>query len=108
MPNLRLNTRFIDSGKGIVVGAQLHTDWYVGHARLVIDEDKDIIVGATFIDPQVSELVHSATIAILGQVPIDRLWHAVPSFPTLSEVWIQLLENYDLSKSQASLSYSVA
>lgn len=84
----------------IVVGAQLHTDGYIGHARLVIDEDKHSIVGATFIGPQVSELLHSATVAIVGQIPIDRLWHAVPSFPTVSEVWIQLLENYDLSISQ--------
>jgi dihydrolipoamide dehydrogenase len=89
-----LNTYSVDSEMGIVVGAQLHTDGYVGHAKLVIDEDKHIIVGATFIGPQVSELLHSATIAIVGQVPIDRLWHAVPSFPTVSEVWLQLLENY--------------
>jgi dihydrolipoamide dehydrogenase len=90
-----LNTYSVDSEMGIVVGAQLHTDGYVGHARLVIDEDKHIIVGATFIGSQVSELLHSATIAIVGQVPIDRLWHAVPCFPTVSEVWIQLLENYE-------------
>jgi dihydrolipoamide dehydrogenase len=35
--------------------------------------------------------------SIVGPVPIDRLWHAVPSFPTVSEIWIQLLENYDRS-----------
>ena len=100
-----LNTYSVDSEMGIVVGAQLHTDGYVGHARLVIDEDKDIIVGATFIGPQVSELLHSATIAIVSQVPIDRLWHAVPSFPTVSEVWIHLLENYsgkDISSSSVA------
>jgi pyruvate/2-oxoglutarate dehydrogenase complex dihydrolipoamide dehydrogenase (E3) component len=99
---LGLNTHLVDSEMGMVVGAQLHTDGYVGNARLVIDEDKHIIVGATFIGPQVSELLHSATIAVVGQVPINRLWHAVPSFPTVGEVWIQLLENY------ASSSYSVA
>lgn len=103
---LGLNIRSIDSEMGIVVGAQLHTDGYVGHARLVIDEDKHIIVGATFVGPQVGDLLHSATVAVVGQVPIDRLWHAVPSFPTVSEVWIQLLENYDISKSQEPLSYS--
>jgi dihydrolipoamide dehydrogenase len=68
--------------------------------------DKNIIVGATFLGPQVSELLHSATIAVVGQVPIDRLWHAVPSFPTINEVWIQLLENYDSSISQEPLSPS--
>lgn len=77
---LGLKIRSIDSEMDIVVGAQLHTDGYVGHARLVIDEDKHIVVGATFIGPQVSELLHSATIAVVGQVPIDRLWHAVPSY----------------------------
>ena len=90
---LGLNARSVDAEMSTVVGAQLHTDGYVGHARLVIDEDKHIIVGATFIGPQVSELLHSATVAIVGQIPIDRLWHAVPSFPTMSEVWVQLLDN---------------
>ena len=106
--HLGLNTRSIDSEMSTVVGAQLHTDGYVGHARLVIDEDKHVIVGATFIGPQVSELLHSATVAIVGQIPIDRLWHAVPSFPTVSEVWTQLLVDYDLSISQPQepLSYS--
>jgi len=91
---LGLKARSIDSEMGMVVGAQLHTDGYVGHARLVIDKDKHIIVGATFIGPQVSELLHSATVAIVGQIPIERLWHAVPSFPTVSEVWTELLENF--------------
>lgn len=102
---LGLNARSVDAEIGTVVGAQLHTEGYVGHAKLVIDENKHVIVGATFVGPQVSELLHSATIAIVGQVPIDRLWHAVPSFPTVSEVWTQLLENYDRTMAQ-SLSYS--
>jgi pyruvate/2-oxoglutarate dehydrogenase complex dihydrolipoamide dehydrogenase (E3) component len=89
-----LNTCSGDSDIGTVDGAKLHTDGYVGHARLIIDEDKRIVVGATFIGPQVSELLHSATVAIVGQVNIDRLWHAMPSFPTISEVWTQLLEGY--------------
>ena len=92
---LGLVTRSVDAEIGAVVGAMLHTEGYVGHARLVIDEDKKVIVGATFVGPQVSELLHSATVAIVGQVPIDRLLHAVPSFPTVSEVWVQLLENYN-------------
>jgi pyruvate/2-oxoglutarate dehydrogenase complex dihydrolipoamide dehydrogenase (E3) component len=103
---LGLNTRTIDSEIGTVVGAQLKADGYVGHAKLIIDEDKRAIVGATFLGPEVSDLLHSATIAIVGQVLIDRLWHAVPSFPTVSEVWLQLLANYDLSISQEPVSYS--
>jgi pyruvate/2-oxoglutarate dehydrogenase complex dihydrolipoamide dehydrogenase (E3) component len=51
-----------------------------------------VIVGATFTGPGVQELLHSATIAIAGGVTLDRLWHAVPAFPTVSEVWLHLLE----------------
>jgi pyruvate/2-oxoglutarate dehydrogenase complex dihydrolipoamide dehydrogenase (E3) component len=58
----------------------------------VIDDDRDVVIGATFVGQGVSELVQQATIAIVGEVPVARLWHAVPGFPTLSEVWLRLLE----------------
>ena len=53
-----------------------------------------IMVGATFIGPQVGDLLHVATIAIVGQVRLEKLWHAIPRFPTANEVWISLLEKY--------------
>ena len=56
-----------------------------------------MVVGATFVGPGVQELLHSATIAIAGEVTLDRLWHAVPSFPTVSEVWLRLLEGLERS-----------
>lgn len=77
-----------------VAGASLHADFYTGHANMVIDEKRQVVLGMTFIGQDVAELAHSATIAIVGQVPIERLWHAVPSFPTISEVWLRLLEQY--------------
>ncbi len=55
-----------------------------------------MIVGATFTGPATQELLHAATVAIAGRVPVDLLWHAVPSFPTVSEVWLRLLEAYGL------------
>ncbi len=75
-----------------VAGAALAGDDVRGQAQLVIDDDRRIVVGATFVGPHVGELLHSATIAIVGEVPIDTLWHAVPAFPTVSEVWLRLLE----------------
>jgi pyruvate/2-oxoglutarate dehydrogenase complex dihydrolipoamide dehydrogenase (E3) component len=48
----------------------------------------------TLVGPGVGELIHAATVAIVGEVPLDRLWHAVPSYPTLGEVWLRLLETY--------------
>jgi pyruvate/2-oxoglutarate dehydrogenase complex dihydrolipoamide dehydrogenase (E3) component len=67
-----------------------------GTSKLVVDEERRVIVGATFTGPNVQEMVHAATIAIVGEVTLDRLWHAVPSFPTVSEVWLRLLETYGL------------
>jgi pyruvate/2-oxoglutarate dehydrogenase complex dihydrolipoamide dehydrogenase (E3) component len=92
--SLKINVRAVDCEIGTLEGAKLHTDDYNGHARILVDEDRRIIVGATFIGPQVAELLHSATISIVGKVSLDRLWHAVPSFPTMSEVWVRLLETY--------------
>ena len=79
-----------------VAGSSLHAERYEGWAQLVVDEDRRVVVGATFTGPGVQELLHSATIAIAGEVPLDRLWHAVPSYPTISEVWLRLLEEYGL------------
>jgi pyruvate/2-oxoglutarate dehydrogenase complex dihydrolipoamide dehydrogenase (E3) component len=67
-----------------------------GRARLVVDENRRVLVGATFTGADVADFVHAATIAIVGDVPIDRLWHAVPAFPSRSEVWLKLMEAYGL------------
>ena len=51
-----------------------------------------MIVGATFTGTDVAEWLHAATIAIVGRTPIERLWEAIPAFPTRSEIWLKLLE----------------
>ena len=61
-----------------VIGASLFADGYTGRARIVIDEDHGHLLGATFVGPRVEELIHSATIAVASQIPLARLWHAVP------------------------------
>jgi pyruvate/2-oxoglutarate dehydrogenase complex dihydrolipoamide dehydrogenase (E3) component len=91
---LKINVRAVGSEIGTLPGAQLHTDGYDGQAKIVVDENRHVIVGATFIGPQVGDLLHSATIAIVGQVPLELLWHAIPPFPTVNEAWTSLLENY--------------
>ncbi|MER8184808.1 NAD(P)/FAD-dependent oxidoreductase [Kitasatospora sp. NPDC094015] len=87
-----LNVRAVDHDLGQVAGASLYADGYTGRARVVFDQDRSVVVGATFVGPGVAELLHSATVAVVGEVPIGRLWHAVPSYPTISEVWLRLLE----------------
>ncbi|PZG08637.1 dihydrolipoyl dehydrogenase family protein [Nonomuraea aridisoli] len=86
--------RVVDYDLGAVAGSALHADGYQGHARMVVDEDRKVIVGFTLVGPDVAELLHAATIAVVGEVPLDRLWHAVPAYPTVSEVWLRLLEAY--------------
>lgn len=76
-----------------VSGASLLRDDYRGRAKLVIDRSTDTLVGATFVGAGVAELVHSATVAVVGKVPLETLWHAVPSYPTVSEIWLRLLES---------------
>jgi dihydrolipoamide dehydrogenase len=79
---------------GSVAGAAVFADGYSGTAIAVVDTEREVLLGVTFVGPGVAELLHSATIAVVGEVPIGRLWHAVPSYPTISEVWLRLLETY--------------
>ncbi len=89
-----LRIRVVDYDLAATAGSSLHAEGYEGHARMVVDEDRKVIVGVTFVGPDVAEMLHAATIAVVGEVPLDRLWHAVPAFPTVSEVWLRLLETY--------------
>jgi dihydrolipoamide dehydrogenase len=91
-----IDVRVVSYELGHVTGASLQADDYTGRAALVVDEARRVIVGATFVGPEVADLLHAATIAVVGEVPLDRLWHAVPSFPTVSEIWLRLLEEYGL------------
>ena len=87
-----LRIRVIDYDLSWLAGASEHADDYRGRARVIVDEDRRVVVGATFVGQDVGEMLHAATIAVVGEVPIDRLWHAVPSYPTISEVWLRWLE----------------
>jgi pyruvate/2-oxoglutarate dehydrogenase complex dihydrolipoamide dehydrogenase (E3) component len=86
--------RVVEYAIGSVAGASLHADGYTGTATAVVDTEREVLLGVTFVGSGVAELLHSATIAVVGEVPIGRLWHAVPSYPTISEVWLRLLETY--------------
>jgi pyruvate/2-oxoglutarate dehydrogenase complex dihydrolipoamide dehydrogenase (E3) component len=88
-----LNARAVDVPTQGNAGASFYgRDSSPGTARLVVDDDRGIAIGATFTGPEVAEFLHAATIAVIGEVPLERLFHAVPAFPTRSEVWLYLLE----------------
>jgi dihydrolipoamide dehydrogenase len=87
--------RAVEYDLGNVAGAYLLGD-HQGRAKLVVDEDRRVVLGATFAGTEVAELLHAATHAVAGEVPLDALWHAVPAYPAVSEIWLRLLETYGL------------
>ena len=91
-----LTVRAVTYDLGAVAGSYVRGREVRGTAKLVVDEARRVVVGATFTGSDVQELLHSATVAVVGEVPLHTLWHAVPSFPTVSEVWLRLLESYGL------------
>jgi pyruvate/2-oxoglutarate dehydrogenase complex dihydrolipoamide dehydrogenase (E3) component len=88
--------RVVRVGIGSVAGASTLGRGITGTSLLVVDEDRRVLVGATFTGPGTQELLHAATIAVAGAVSLEDLRHAVPAFPTVSEVWLRLLETYGL------------
>lgn len=91
-----LNVRAVETSTEGNAGGSFIGHGAPGTVRLVVDEDRRVLVGATFTGVEVAESLHAATIAVIGEVPLERLWHAVPCFPTRSEVWLSLLEEYGL------------
>jgi dihydrolipoamide dehydrogenase len=86
--------RVVEYAIGNVSGASLFADDYEGTAIAVVDTEREVLLGVTFVGPAVGELLQAATIAVVGEVPISRLWHAVPAYPTMNEIWLRLLETY--------------
>ncbi|MEA2392283.1 MAG: hypothetical protein QOJ82_174 [Solirubrobacteraceae bacterium] len=91
-----IDARAVDVPTGGNAGGSFVGRGAPGTARIVVDEQRRVIVGATFTGAEIGEALHAATIAVVGEVPIDDLWHAVPCFPTRSELWLKLLEAYGL------------
>jgi pyruvate/2-oxoglutarate dehydrogenase complex dihydrolipoamide dehydrogenase (E3) component len=91
-----IDTRVVSYDMSSVTGVYVRGNDLHGTGQMVVDQARRVIVGATFTGSDVQEIVHAATIAIVGRMTLDQLWHAVPSFPTMSEIWLRLLETYGL------------
>jgi len=93
-----IDVEIVEHDLGAIAGTSIQRADYRGRAKLVIDREADLLVGATFVGPEVAELVHAATVAVIGQVPLELLRHAVPSYPTAAEIWLRLLESREPSQ----------
>jgi len=87
-----VDARAYDAPSSGTAGAAFHGNSTPGTARIVVDERRGVIVGATFTGTEVADWLHAATIAIVSKTPVELLWQAVPAFPTRSEIWLKLLE----------------
>lgn len=84
-----IKVRVVDIGTEANAGGAF-TGGGSGTCRFVVDEDRGVLVGVTFTGAEVADFLQAATIAIVGEVPLRRLRHAIPSFPTRSEIWLYL------------------
>jgi pyruvate/2-oxoglutarate dehydrogenase complex dihydrolipoamide dehydrogenase (E3) component len=89
-----LDVEVLETGTSANAGGSFYGRNAPGTARLVLDMGRDVVVGATFTGAEVQDLLHAATIAVAAEVPLDDLWHAIPPFPTRSEVWLPFLEGW--------------
>jgi pyruvate/2-oxoglutarate dehydrogenase complex dihydrolipoamide dehydrogenase (E3) component len=87
-----IDARAYDVATSATAGASFHARGTAGTSRIVVDEDRGVIIGATFTGSDVADWLHAATIVIISETPVELLWHAVPAFPTRSEIWLKLLE----------------
>jgi dihydrolipoamide dehydrogenase len=88
------SVRCVEYDLAALAGTSLQRDGYHGRAKLVVDTAGETLLGATFVGPEVGDLVHAATVAVVAKVPLEVLWHAVPSYPTPAEIWLRLLETW--------------
>jgi pyruvate/2-oxoglutarate dehydrogenase complex dihydrolipoamide dehydrogenase (E3) component len=91
-----LTPRVVDVGTSANAGGSFYGRGARGTSRFLIDEERGVIVGATITGSEVADFLHAATIAIVGEVPLTRLRHAIPAFPTRSEIWLYLFNELGL------------
>ena len=89
-----LRVRALDVDLAQIAGAATYARGYAGTARALVDVDRGVIIGGTLVGPDVAEMLQALTIAVVGEVPLERLWHAVPAYPTVSELWLRWLEAF--------------
>jgi pyruvate/2-oxoglutarate dehydrogenase complex dihydrolipoamide dehydrogenase (E3) component len=93
-----LETEVIDLDTESTAGSSFIGHGAGGSCRFVVDADREVLVGCTLVGPEVNELLHAATVAIVGEVPLRSLAHAVAPFPTRTELWLKFLEAYERAR----------
>ncbi|HET9185317.1 MAG TPA: NAD(P)/FAD-dependent oxidoreductase [Solirubrobacterales bacterium] len=90
-----VSARALDASTDGTPGASFQGKGTGGTSRLVVDEEREALIGATFTGFETADLLQAATVAIVGEVPLSRLRHAVAPYPSRSEIWLALLERHE-------------
>jgi pyruvate/2-oxoglutarate dehydrogenase complex dihydrolipoamide dehydrogenase (E3) component len=90
-----IDARAVDVPTDGTPGASFQGKGTGGTSRIVVDQNKETIVGATFTGFETADFLQAATIAIVAEIPISKLRHAVAPYPTRSEIWLKLLEKHE-------------
>jgi dihydrolipoamide dehydrogenase len=91
-----LTVRHVDLPTSGTAGASFYGRDAEGKTRFIVDEDRGVLAGVTFVGPEIADFLQAATVAVVGEVPLTTLAHAVPPFPARSELWLNFLEEYGL------------
>jgi dihydrolipoamide dehydrogenase len=91
-----IDARAVDVATDGTAGASFQGKGTGGTSRIVVDEARKTIVGATFTGFDTADFLQAATVAIVGEVPLSCLRHAIAPYPSRSEIWLKLLEAYGI------------
>jgi dihydrolipoamide dehydrogenase len=91
-----ISVRCVDITTSGTAGASFIGKDAPGTSRFVVDEDRGVLAGATFVGTEIGDFIQAATIAVVGEVPLERIAHAVPPFPARSEIWLRFTDEYGL------------
>lgn len=63
-----------------------------GHLGLLMDTERNVLIGAWAIAPLAGEWIHQASLAIRAHIPIDTLLDQVAQYPSYNEAYLTALE----------------
>jgi len=70
-----------------------------GWFGLVVDRDRDLLVGAWAVAPLAGEWIHQAVLAIRAEIPVAVLKDTIAQFPTFSEAYVSALRKLPAASS---------
>ncbi len=85
----------VEAGTSSNAGGSFYGRNVAGTTRMVIERGTNRILGTTIVGAEIADFLHTATVAVVGELTMNRFWHAVPSFPSRSEVWLNLVEAWE-------------